>query len=380
MKICIITPGFGEPTLPFAEHLVEKGHNCDLYILSLQGRQECGTLNFDYPIKGNRIYPLSKQNSIYHYLNDSIDIFNVPYHIVKYRKYIIGFIPYIINFFIFLKTVISIKKKRYSRYFVVVHEETDALFCRILKLLGIKNVSIIYHEVLSSHSEPKMLSKPVKQTLGLGYQILTYSNHNNQMLSNLAPHQNVKTLYFGPFETYKLYDVASPILQEPYILFIGSIQPYKGLPFLYETIIEKENRLNCKVVVAGSGSDSVLSKMKADDRFIVINRFLNDSEFANLTKHSICVVCPYKDGSQSGITHTAMALNVPIIATRVAAFEEFVEDGRNGLLVDYGNKQQLADAISFCISRYSQQRIISIPKHLQWDSIVTEYEKIVYHE
>ena len=87
-------------------------------------------------------------------------------------------------------------------------------------------------------------------------------------------------------------------------------------------------------------------------------------------KYASCVICPYVSGSQSGITHTAMVFGTPVIATKVGAFEEFIEQGKNGMLVDYGDTRALAE----CISYYENDHNVNIfvPEKLKWRNIVRE--------
>ena len=135
-----------------------------------------------------------------------------------------------------------------------------------------------------------------------------------------------------------------------------------------------------RFVVAGKGYDSSIDQMKKDNRFILINRYLSDTEFANLTQFASCIVCPYVSGSQSGITQTAMAYGTPVVATKIGAFPEFIEEGKNGFLVDYGNKLQLAEAIKRVVVGKEYDDTF-VPQQLKWDTITSEMEVIVnkYH-
>ena len=111
--------------------------------------------------------------------------------------------------------------------------------------------------------------------------------------------------------------------------------------------------------------------MKNDTRYIIINRFLTDGEFANLMKYAYCVVCPYLAGSQSGITHTAMIYDTPIVATSIGAFPEFIINGQNGYLVEKGDSIGLVRAINSILQERKKK---FIPKIAEWDNIVSSFE------
>lgn len=375
MNICFITTFFMGATLPFMQHLYEKGHKCNLFLFANQGR--CGeeTLRFDVPVNGSKIKKLKKDNKIYNYLSKQIDVFIVPYFYVRNRRYLVGYIPFIKNLCILLRLIYILKKSKYDLIYIIVNEENDAMLCRLLKGCGFNNIIIAYHEVVNSHIGIQSLKKVVNNTIDYNYPIICHSNHTRNTLLSLSKGRlssdMVKTIYFGPFETYRLFDTSVPIINEKYILFIGIIQPYKGLSFMYDSIKKYGQNINCKIVVAGKGNDSCLELMKNDTRYIIINRFLTDGEFANLMKYASCVVCPYLAGSQSGITHTAMIYDTPIVATSIGAFPEFIINGQNGYLVEKGDSIGLVRAINSILQERKKK---FIPKIAEWDNIVSSFE------
>lgn len=373
MKICFISTFFTGATLPLAQHLQEKGHQCDFFLFARQGCKGLETLEFDAPIEGSQLVTLHRDNRIYAYLDKAIDITLVPYYLVKNRKYLVGYIPFFKNLNNIFKMLREIERKQYDLIYLIANEEHDAIVARELKRRGYKNIVIAYHEVVKSHTGKQELKDVVKLTSRLGYPLLCYSEHTKRKLREFIDNDNIYVTYFGPFETYKIFDTSVPIIKEEYILFIGSIQPYKGLTFLYESIRDYGKDIDTKIVVAGGGYDSCLEEMKKDDRYIVINRFLSDAEFANLTRYASCIVCPYVSGSQSGITHTAMVYGTPVVATKVGAFPEFVEEGENGCLVEYGDKQKLVDYIT----TIPKEKTNYVPKNIRWNNVIEELDRII---
>ena len=374
MKIAFISTFFTGATLPLMKHLADKGHTTDLYLLCKQGQNGLETFPFDEPVFGNRISQIRQENQIYNYLNfERSKIYLTPYFIVRNRKYLVGFIPYFKNKLIFHQMITNILKEKYDAIYIIVNEEHDAIICRSLKKRGCKNVVVAYHEVVINHVETPELKYAVRKTMNLGYPLLVYSQNTKKRLEKLSGNSNIHVCYFGPFETYHLFDSKEPIIKDKYILFIGSILPYKGLSFFYETVHKYLLTSGYKFVVAGKGYDSSIDQMKKDKNFILINRYLSDSEFANLTQFASCIVCPYVSGSQSGITQTAMVYGTPVVATKIGAFPEFIEEGKNGFLVDYGNKMQLADAIKRVVDEKEYDDMF-VPQQLNWDGIVSEME------
>lgn len=379
MRIAFVSTFFTGATLPLMKHLTDRQHQCDLYLMCRQGQTGIETLSFDKPIKGSSFVKIGGHNPIYNYLDKSTIITLVPFYIVKNRRYLVGFIPYFRNLAIIRQLVSKINKENYDLVYVIVNEEHDAIICEALAKYMKPRMVIAYHEVLESHTAKPTLKKAVKRTSGLGCPLITYSEHTKEQLKKLSGKRDIWMVPFGPFETYRLFDTSEPIVSEPYILFIGSIQPYKGLSFLYSTVVDRMESFSLKIVIAGKGSDPTIEKIRNDEKFILKNHFLSDSDFANLIRYARCVVCPYVSGSQSGVPMVAMTYGTPVIATSTAAFQEMIDNGKNGRLVDYGNEDQLANAImDVAINREFTQGYV--PKHLQWGSIVGELEsKISEH-
>lgn len=377
MKIAFISTFFTGATLPLMKHLADKGHTTDLYLLCKQGQKGLETLPFDEPVFGNRTSQMKHDNQIYNYLDfERSKIYLTPYYIVCNRKYLVGFIPYFKNKLIFHQMITNILKEKYDVIYIIANEEHDAIICRSLKKRGYKNVVIAYHEVVTNHVEKPRLKYAVRQTMNLGYPLLVYSQNTKKSLEKLSGNSNIHVCYFGPFETYHLFDSKEPIIKDKYILFIGSILPYKGLSFFYEAAHDYLLNSGYRFVVAGRGYDSSIDQMKKDNRFILINRYLSETEFANLTQFASCIVCPYVSGSQSGITQTAMVYGTPVVATKIGAFSEFIEEGKNGFLIDYGNKLQLADAIKRVVDGKEYDDMF-VPQQLNWDGIAQKTEALL---
>ena len=73
-------------------------------------------------------------------------------------------------------------------------------------------------------------------------------------------------------------------------------------------------------------------------------------ETPSLFARSTVAVCAYTDASQSGVVLTAFALGCPVVATDVGGLPEYVEDGRNGLVVPAGDDDALTAALVRCLS------------------------------
>lgn len=137
------------------------------------------------------------------------------------------------------------------------------------------------------------------------------------------------------------------LYSKPYVLFIGSINPHKGIKYLCKAMEEvHKSRKDLQLVIAGKGSFDFNIKEYTDLGYVkVVNRFVEVSELVTLVHHSQFVCCPYTDATQSGVIMSAFTLCKPVLATKVGALHEMVENNRHGILVSPKDSHALAEAI-----------------------------------
>ena len=142
-----------------------------------------------------------------------------------------------------------------------------------------------------------------------------------------------------------------------YVLFFGSIAPWKGIETLIDAAKIVRNKLGKKfyLVIAGTpyeGYKNVqfFQKLTQDDykSIKVINKYISSSEIPGLIRKSAFLVLPYNSSSQfsvSGVIPLAYTFAKPVIVSRVSSLSEYVEDGKTGLIFDTNNSSKLADHI-----------------------------------
>jgi len=77
----------------------------------------------------------------------------------------------------------------------------------------------------------------------------------------------------------------------------------------------------------------------------LMDHYLPDDEVEALFKAADVVVLPYRSATQSGVTHVAYALGVPVIITDVGGLGETVRGEETGLVVPPENPEALAEAV-----------------------------------
>lgn len=148
-------------------------------------------------------------------------------------------------------------------------------------------------------------------------------------------------------------DQTPPALPEkPAALFFGRIRPYKGLEYFLKACAAVAQKVpEARFLVAGNGDLSPYQDLIRDcPRLTVINRLIQDRELPELFNQVTVLVLSHVSATQSGLIPTAYSFGRPVVATRVGALPEAVEDEVTGLLVPPQDSRLLASAIAQLLS------------------------------
>src|SRR5688572_12466665 len=140
-------------------------------------------------------------------------------------------------------------------------------------------------------------------------------------------------------------------MEEKLIVFFGFIRHYKGLDMLIEAMADFQIReLNIKLLVAGEFYENeqryreLIAKHKMEDRIILHNHFISDAEVKTFICAGDCIVQPYRNATQSGVTPLAYHFEKPMIVTKVGGLPDLVPHLKSGLVAD-PNPKSLSKAI-----------------------------------
>ena len=121
-------------------------------------------------------------------------------------------------------------------------------------------------------------------------------------------------------------------------LFFGRIAENKGLDILAEAYRKVYDELDNSVSlsVIGNGDFSLYEKLYRDlSNVTIINRWIEDREVESIfLGHNLILICPYKEGSQSGVIQVARDYGIPMIVTNVGGLSEQVENEITGLVTN----------------------------------------------
>ena len=375
MRIAIVGPGFTGASLPLAQHIQMKGNEVDCYYLTRIGLDSIESLDFSVPLsRKQKEMKISLSNNVYKYLNSSINVYIEPIYKLHlwFEKYLLWYIPRWANRIRIKGFLQRLLSRKYDSVILIDHFDDE----QIARTLAKKNVRFIitFHEVLKIQTGKPLLRNNIIPSLQLKRPTVLHSNKVKNDLfqfSEIESESNrIFVIPFGPFESFLQYGKGKCVSEagENFFLCLGSITTYKGLDILYDAI-ERIHCQNIKIVVAGKGFVHELEVMKKNKKYIIINRFISNDEVVWLVRNCRAVLCPYVAASQSGLVPLAMAFNKPVIANRVGAFPEYIEDGVNGYLSESISGEGFAETINrFFIDEQNFNGKV-IPQYLNWDYI-----------
>jgi glycosyltransferase involved in cell wall biosynthesis len=141
--------------------------------------------------------------------------------------------------------------------------------------------------------------------------------------------------------------------EDKVLLFFGFIRKYKGLDILLESMkILKENpsAQNIKLLIAGEFYEdeknyhALLNDASIKNNLILHTQFISDSIVKYYLCAADCVVQPYRNATQSGVTPLAYHFEIPMIVTNVGGLPSLVPDKKVGLIAE-PNPESIAKKI-----------------------------------
>jgi glycosyltransferase involved in cell wall biosynthesis len=136
-------------------------------------------------------------------------------------------------------------------------------------------------------------------------------------------------------------------------VFFGYVRRYKGLDVLLKAWPRVVARRPVTLVVAGEFYEdaapyralAAAAAAGRDRRVRFLDHYLPDGDVEALFKAADVVVLPYRSATQSGVTHVAYALGLPVIITDVGGLGETVRHGETGLVVPPEDPAALGEAV-----------------------------------
>ncbi|MCC7429772.1 glycosyltransferase family 4 protein [bacterium] len=203
-----------------------------------------------------------------------------------------------------------------------------------------------------------------------------YQNVHKIITVSETTHKNLRELNLGLWEipvvppgldvNFRRIPTEKQFPKKFRILFVGTVEERKGLIFLVRAskfIKNKDFELN---IVGNFQESSAYFKLLQQE--IKSNKLEKNIQFLGKVEESLLedfylnssiFAFPSLWEGYGMVVAEAMAYGLPVVATKIPAFEELIENGNTGILVEPQNSQQLGEALNELFDNHSLQKKLS---------------------
>ena len=176
----------------------------------------------------------------------------------------------------------------------------------------------------------------------------------------------------------------------PVVLFVGRIEPLKGIDVLLRAVSHLDGRFHV-LVIGGDGKDlarrgelAMLARdLGLDGKVSFLDAVPHEDLPLYYNAADVCVVPSYYE-SFGLVAVEAMACGVPVVASRVGGLRETVRDGQTGYLVPWLCPEPFAERVELLLNNESLRRSLgrearAAAERYRWSEVAARVED-VYHD
>ena len=178
--------------------------------------------------------------------------------------------------------------------------------------------------------------------------------------------------------------------RESVVLFVGRIEPLKGIDVLLRAVSHLDGRFRV-LVIGGDRKDlarrselaDLASQLGLGSKVTFLDALPHDDLPLYYNAADVCVVPSYYE-SFGLVAVEAMACGVPVVASRVGGLKETVQDGQTGYLVPWLCPEPFAERLELLLNNEPLRRSLgrearAAAERYRWSEVATRVED-VYHD
>lgn len=339
---------------------------------------------------------LSSKPPSYEKISDTFEVYRFktypPYYISYVRAW--GAMPFLIQ-----KLVASNADLIHSHSFVAIHTNVTSILSKLKKkpfVLTIhtygKNLSSFYANMFVNFYN----SSIGRITLELADKIIVLSSEAEEYFLQLGVYKEkiqvipnaVNYEQFANFHTTanfkQQYNIDGKV-----VLFVSNLQKRKGAQHLIKVIPQIIQELpNTNFVIVGEGPyrkylENLSNRLQIKNK-IIFTGHLSPKKLLEAYHAADVFVLPSAFEGLPTVILEAMASGVPVVASKVGGIPSVIQNGITGFLVNYGDMEQIAEAVTNILSSEKLAKLMGkngkkISKNYAWSIIYKKIED-VYRE
>ncbi|MBC8440366.1 MAG: glycosyltransferase [Deltaproteobacteria bacterium] len=216
-----------------------------------------------------------------------------------------------------------------------------------------------------------------------------FNKYRNNVCLFIAPSQflRAKFIEFGWSSKQIIYipnyivsqDFLPNYVSENYLIYIGRLSGEKGITTLIQAF-GKVDEHNIKLKIVGDGPErECLEDMSKKDNRIQFTGYLSGKELSDVTRNARAIVVPSEWYENAPISILeAFAYGKPVVGARIGGIPEMINEGKDGILFESGNVDDLAEKITVFLS-YSNSRIVEMGKAAR-EKAEENYNPVMHYE
>lgn len=195
--------------------------------------------------------------------------------------------------------------------------------------------------------------------------------------------QKMTSVIYNPVneKVFKL----QPTKKENRIISVGRLYPQKDQKTMIEAFAKvSEQHPSWKLVIFGEGPErkaleSLVERLKVKDKVLLLGR--SENIIDELNKSKIFCLSSIYEGMSNALVE-AICVGLPIVTTKVSGTEELIKNGENGFIVNIGDKDSMAKALTKIIEDENLQNQFAEKNKAQaikfeTNTIVNQWEDLV---
>ncbi len=268
---------------------------------------------------------------------------------------------------------------------------------RVPRVITFHTLGLIKLQSRAGEAEPVRRQETERDLMASATRIIAYSPHERDSMVRLYGADPGKILLipcgvdlqmFRPLDQHTVRDRLG-LDGEKVLLFVGRIEPLKGLELLIHATAQMDTSQPLRVLVVGGGleHDSEVERMRGLARRLEISEIV---DFIGRVDHEelpvyynaadVCVVPSFYESFGLAALES-MACGTPVVATRVGGLSTIVQHGHTGYLKSWRCPEAFAGSLEMIISnRRLQQSMGHAARRraegMSWDAVAARVAEV----
>ena len=261
---------------------------------------------------------------------------------------------------------------------------------RVPHILTFHTLSLIKMQSRAGESEPATRQQVEQELMASADHIVAFSPHERDAMVRLYQADatriglipcGVDLALFRPLDQQEVREKLG-LNGEKVLLYVGRIEPLKGLELLLHTAAQLQTFEQIRVLVVGGGAgrDQEIDRLRemakslnVDEVFDFIGRVDQQDLPLYYNAADVCVVPSFYESFGLAALES-MACGTPVVATRAGGLSTIIQHGRTGYLKAWRCPEAFASSLEMIISSRNLQHSMGLAARrraegLSWDNV-----------